>query len=42
VNSVARNAGARFSDAGFRMLVKRASGDDTLAMHVGARRDVPR
>jgi hypothetical protein len=42
VNSVARNAGARFSDAGFRMLVKRASGDDALAMHVGARRDVPR
>ena len=42
VTSVARNAGARFSDAGFRMLVKRASGDDALAMHVGARRDVPR
>ena len=42
VSSVARNAGARFSDAGFRMLVKRASGDDALAMHVGARRDVPR
>jgi hypothetical protein len=42
VSSVAKNAGARFSDAGFRMLVKRASGDDALAMHVGARRDVPR
>jgi uncharacterized protein (DUF2336 family) len=42
VHSVARNAGARFSDAGFRMLVKRSNGDDTLAMQVGARRDVPR
>jgi len=42
VHSVARNAGARFSDAGFRMLVKRASGDEALAMQVGARRDVPR
>jgi uncharacterized protein (DUF2336 family) len=42
VHSVARNAGARFSDAGFRMLVKRSSGDDALAMQVGARRDVPR
>jgi uncharacterized protein (DUF2336 family) len=42
VHSVARNAGARFSDAGFRMLVKRSNGDDALAMQVGARRDVPR
>jgi len=42
VHSVAKNAGARFSDAGFRMLVKRSSGDDALAMQVGARRDVPR
>ena len=42
VQSVARNTGARFSDAGFRMLVKRSSGDDALAMQVGARRDVPR
>jgi uncharacterized protein (DUF2336 family) len=42
VRSVARNAGARFSDAGFRMLVRRSSGDDTLAMDVGARRDLPR
>jgi uncharacterized protein (DUF2336 family) len=42
VHTVARNSGARFSDAGFRMLVKRSSGDDALAMHVGARRDVPR
>src|SRR6185503_752445 len=39
VHSVARNAGARFSEAGFRLLLKRSSGDDTLAMHVGTRRD---
>ena len=42
VQSVVRNNGARFSDAGFRMLVKRSSGDDALAMHVGARSDLPR
>jgi uncharacterized protein (DUF2336 family) len=42
VHTVAKNHGARFSDAGFRMLVKRSSGDDALAMHVGARQDVPR
>ena len=42
VQTVARNAGARFSDAGFRMLVKRSSGDEALAMQVGARRDLPR
>jgi uncharacterized protein (DUF2336 family) len=42
VQSVVRNAGARFSDAGFRMLVKRSTGDEALAMHVGARRDLPR
>jgi uncharacterized protein (DUF2336 family) len=42
VHTVAKNAGARFSDAGFRMLVKRSSSDDALAMHVGGRRDLPR
>ena len=42
VQTVAKNSGARFSDAGFRMLVKRSTGDDALAMHVGARRDLPR
>jgi uncharacterized protein (DUF2336 family) len=42
VHSVAKNAGARFSDAGFRMLVQRSTGDDALALQVGARRDVPR
>jgi len=41
-HSVAKNAGARFSDAGFRMLVKRSAGDEALALHVGARRDLPR
>jgi uncharacterized protein (DUF2336 family) len=42
VQSVAKNSGARFSDAGFRMLVKRSSGDEALALQVGSRRDVPR
>jgi uncharacterized protein (DUF2336 family) len=41
-HAVAKNAGARFSDAGFRMLVKRSAGDETLALHVGSRRDLPR
>jgi uncharacterized protein (DUF2336 family) len=41
-HSVARNAGARFSDAGFRMLVKRSASDDALALQVGSRRDLPR
>jgi hypothetical protein len=39
---VARNAGARFSEAGFRLLLKRSSGDDALAVQVGTRRDLPR
>jgi uncharacterized protein (DUF2336 family) len=42
VRSVAINAGARFSDAGFGKLVARARGDDTLALRVGARPDIPR
>jgi uncharacterized protein (DUF2336 family) len=42
VHSVARNIGARFSDAGFRMLVKRSTGDDALATEVGLRSDIPR
>ena len=40
--SVAKNAGARFSDAGFRMLVQRSASDDALALQVGTRRDLPR
>jgi uncharacterized protein (DUF2336 family) len=42
VHSVVRNSGARFSDAGFRMLIKRSTGDDALATEVGLRSDVPR
>jgi Uncharacterised protein conserved in bacteria (DUF2336) len=42
VQSVVRNKGARFSDAGFRMLVKRSTNDEGLAVHVGARQDMPR
>jgi uncharacterized protein (DUF2336 family) len=42
VHTVAENASARFSFAGFRMLVRRASDDDALAMKVGARPDLPR
>jgi uncharacterized protein (DUF2336 family) len=41
-HSVAKNAGARFSDAGFRILVKRSANDEGLAVQVGARRDLPR
>jgi uncharacterized protein (DUF2336 family) len=42
VHSVVKNSGARFSDAGFRMLVKRTAGDDVLATEVGRRSDIPR
>lgn len=42
VHSVAKNSGARFSFAGFRLLVKRSADDDTLSLHVGARKDIPR
>jgi uncharacterized protein (DUF2336 family) len=42
VHAVVRNNDARFSDAGFRMLVKRAVGDDALAIEVGRRRDISR
>jgi uncharacterized protein (DUF2336 family) len=42
VHSVVKNSGARFSDAGFRMLVKRSTGDDALAAVVGMRPDIPR
>jgi uncharacterized protein (DUF2336 family) len=42
VHSVVKNSGARFSDAGFRMLVKRSTGDDALATEVGRRADIPR
>ncbi len=42
VHAVVRNTGARFSDAGFRMLVNRSAGDDVLATAVGKRPDIPR
>ncbi len=42
VHSVVKNSGARFSDAGFRMLVKRSAGDNGLATVVGMRSDIPR
>jgi uncharacterized protein (DUF2336 family) len=42
VHSVVRNVGARFSDAGFRKLVRRSAGDDALATEVGLRPDIPR
>jgi uncharacterized protein (DUF2336 family) len=41
-HTVVRNKGARFSDAAFRLLVKRSTGDDTLALGIGERRDLPR
>ncbi len=42
VQSVVKNTGARFSDAGFRVLVTRSAGDDDLAAEVGMRPDIPR
>lgn len=42
VHSVSGNPSASISYAGFRVLLKRAVGDDTLAMLVGARSDLPR
>ena len=42
VHSVAKNTGARFSDAGFRMLITRSAGDDALGTQVGLRSDIPR
>jgi uncharacterized protein (DUF2336 family) len=42
VHAVLTNAGARFSDAGFRILVNRSAGDDDLATIVGMRGDIPR
>jgi uncharacterized protein (DUF2336 family) len=41
-HTVVRNKGARFSDAAFRLLVKRSAGDDTLALGIGERGDLPR
>jgi len=40
-NTVAVNAGARFSQAGFSKLVSRAEHDEELTMAVGSRGDIP-
>ena len=42
VHAVAKNAGARISENGFRELVLRSSDDVELALHVGARNDISR
>ena len=42
VHTVVKNTGARFSDAGFRALVQRSTGDDALASEVGRRPDIQR
>jgi uncharacterized protein (DUF2336 family) len=41
-NTVARNRGAKFSLAGYGMLVVRARQDDALTLALGARNDLPR
>ncbi|HUN95259.1 MAG TPA: DUF2336 domain-containing protein [Bradyrhizobium sp.] len=41
VSTLAKNAGAQFSDTGFTRLVERAEGDDSLGEIVGLRRDLP-
>src|SRR3979411_2568250 len=40
-HSVVKNAGARFSDAGFRILVKRSASDEGLAVQGGGRGATP-
>jgi uncharacterized protein (DUF2336 family) len=40
--SAAENPGAKFSEAGYIRLVKRAEGDDQLAQSVGSRAEIPR
>jgi uncharacterized protein (DUF2336 family) len=42
VHAVVKNRGARFSDAGFSVLITRSDGDDALASEVGMRGDIPR
>lgn len=41
VLSTAKNAGSRFSDKGFNVLIQRARGDDTLTSCVAMRSDLP-
>ena len=40
--SASRNAGAKFSEAGYIRLVKRSEGDDEFALSVGSRSEIPR
>jgi uncharacterized protein (DUF2336 family) len=40
--NAAQNPGAKFSEAGYVRLVKRAEGDDQLAQTVGSRAEIPR
>ena len=42
VHSVATNAGARLSEAGFLNLITRSENDGVLAEHLGLRQDIPR
>ena len=42
VRSVVGNEGARFSDAGFGILIERSNADELLAERVGLREDIPR
>ncbi|HWM48862.1 MAG TPA: DUF2336 domain-containing protein [Xanthobacteraceae bacterium] len=42
VLSTVRNAGAKFSDRGFSLLVQHAGEDDNIAMGVGSRVEIPR
>ncbi len=42
VCSVSKNVSARISYAAFRLLLKRAAGDDTLSVLLGTRSDLPR
>ena len=41
VQSVVTNDGARFSDFGFRQMIKRAETDNALAEQVGLRKEIP-
>ena len=40
VQLAVKNPGARFSDAGFHLLVRRATGDQALAAEMGNRSDI--
>ena len=42
VMSTVKNKGAKFSDLGFTVLIKRSEGDDELTASVGSRPEIPR